>query len=194
MPVDFNELRRIYNASTHISFPNDLRTIIDALKQGDEHDRRVADRLEAIDTTTDAGRDLARRELSSMFRPPMSRSMWDGARRRKTRRRKTRKTRRGGSTMPVDAALMKEMKLKHEKDLKKTGIDMRKKIVAIANELKARGHSLGEDLLTTLNAPVEYGDGVENAKSMLMGFFRNVPEVPDTTRKSMGGSTRKSRR
>jgi hypothetical protein len=100
MPVDFNELRRIYYASTHISFPNDLRTIIDALKQGDEHDRRVADRLEAIDTTTDVGRDLARRELSLMFRPPMSRSMWDGARRRrKTRkgkksRRSTRKSRR----------------------------------------------------------------------------------------------------
>jgi len=98
--------------------------------------------------------------------------------------RRNRKTRRGGRTMPVDAALMKEMKAKHENDLKKTGIDMRKKIVAIANELKARRHSLGEDLLTTLNAPVEYGDGVENAKSMLMGFFRNVPEVPDTTRKS----------
>ncbi len=98
MAADLNELRRIFYASTHISFPNDLRTIIDALKQGDEHNRRVADRLEAIDTTTDAGRDQARRELSSMFRPPMSRSIWDGGRRRKTRRgkksRRTRKSRR----------------------------------------------------------------------------------------------------
>ena len=98
MAADLNALQRIYNASTYISFPNDLRTIIDALKQGDEHNRRVATRLEAIDTTTDVGRDLARGELNSMFRPPMLRSIWDddegGRRRRKTRRgKKVRRTR-----------------------------------------------------------------------------------------------------
>jgi hypothetical protein len=100
MAADLNELRRIYDASTHISFPDDLRTIIGALKRGDEHNRRVASKLEAFDAT-EAGRDQARWELNLMFRPRVQRTLWDdvengGRRRRKTRksRRKARKTRK----------------------------------------------------------------------------------------------------
>jgi hypothetical protein len=106
------------------------------------------------------------------------------------RRPKTRKIHRGGSTMPVDPALMAEMKIKYEKDLKKTGIDMRQKIAEIANELKSRPPYQDGGLLATLNAP----DGLKNAKSMLEGFFMNVPEVPVTTRRSTDGGTRKKRR
>ncbi len=148
----------------------------------------------SVANPTEENKDKANEALAALMAARMaeaSKSDTGSGRRRRQKTRKARKTRRGGRTMPVDAALMKEMKAKHEKDLKKTGIDMRKKISEIANELKARGSSLGGLLLTTLSASE---DGVEDAKAILSGFFSNVPEVPDTTRKSMGGSTRKSRR
>jgi hypothetical protein len=98
MPVDFDGLRTIYNASTDKTFPNDLRTIIDALKQGNnEYYSHVANSLEAIDTSKSEGRAVARQKLSSLFNPDMSRrGIFDAGRRRKTRkpRRKSRKTRK----------------------------------------------------------------------------------------------------
>jgi hypothetical protein len=106
--------------------------------------------------------------------------------------RRKRKTRRGGSV--GRATRLKEMKIQYEsvRDLKKTGTDMQQKIEEIAAAFKLRGgddKAFGESLLTTLNGP----DGLKNAKSMLEGFFMNVPGGPDTTRKSRGGRTRKYR-
>jgi hypothetical protein len=97
----------------------------------------------------------------------------------------------------MDAARMRELKVQYENDLKKTDVDMRPKIVALANEFKSRPGPYmadwGQSLLTTLNMSEEEGGGLEMAKAMLTGFFSNVPEVQDTTRKSTGGRTRKSR-
>jgi hypothetical protein len=119
----------------------------------------------------------------------------EGARRRNRKTRKAPKFRRGGSTAPMDAARMRELKVQYENDLKKTDVDMRPKIVALANEFKSRPGpympAWGQSLLTTLNMSEEEGGGLEMAKAMLTGFFSNVPEVQDTTRKSMGGRTRK---
>jgi len=97
MAVDLTPLRAKYYASTYVSFPNDVRDILDSLKQGNEAQRTVAERLEKLDLNTEEGRTLARAQLSELFRWNVPRDVWsedepvDGGR----RRRKARKTRRG---------------------------------------------------------------------------------------------------
>lgn len=86
--VDINPLRRKFYASNYINFPNEVRDIIDSLKQGNAYQKGIARELEQLDMNTEEGRRLARAKLSQMFR-------LGGRKTRRGRKvRRTRKSRR----------------------------------------------------------------------------------------------------
>jgi len=214
MPLDYVALnQRVADALVSANPANGLATIAQEIRypRGDDFDHNAAELALSLLRRTPPDTAGAAYWLRTHFinqpagrprappvvvaSPAAGEPSTGGRRRRKTR--KHRKIHRGGG---VDRATrLREMKIQYEsvRDLKKTGVvDLRQKIEEIAAALKLLGGGeevFGKNLLTTLNAPVEYGDPLENAKSMLEGFFRNVPEVPVTTRRSTDGGTRKKR-
>lgn len=86
MAVDLNPLRQKFYAATYITFPNEVRDIIDSLKQGSAYQKGIAGELEQLDMNTEEGRRLARAKLSQMFRL--------GGRKKTRRGRKVRRTRK----------------------------------------------------------------------------------------------------
>jgi hypothetical protein len=98
--VDPRPLRDKFYAGTYVSFVNDVRDIIDSLKQGNEFQRIVAERLDKLDLNSEEGRRIATSELSEFFdryfprRARYEAEPEEGGRRRRRKTRRSKKVRR----------------------------------------------------------------------------------------------------
>ena len=97
--VDPRPLRDKFYAATYVSFVNDVRDIIDSLKQGNEVQRIVAERLDKLDLNSEEGRRIATNELSQFFdryfpRRARYEEPEEGGRRRRRKTRRSKKVRR----------------------------------------------------------------------------------------------------